>query len=78
MKMEFKFQKQKKQIRLIIKPKILINRLKYVPKPSFKVCVLGDEKHCDEARANNIPCMTIDDLKKLNKNKKLVNKLGKI
>jgi hypothetical protein len=39
--------------------------------------VLGDEKHCDEAKANNIPCMTLDDLKKMNKAKKLVSKLGK-
>jgi len=51
-------------------------RLKYVPRPKFKVCVLGDEKHCDEAKANNVPCMTLEDLKKLNKNKKLVNKLA--
>jgi len=37
---------------------------------------LGDEKHCDEAKANGIPCMTLDDLKKLNKAKKPVAKLG--
>lgn len=52
-------------------------RLKYVPKPNFKVCVLGDEKHCDEAKAAGVPAMTLDDLKKLNKNNKLVKKLGK-
>ena len=51
-------------------------RLKYSPRPKFQVCVLGDERHCDEAKANNIPCMTLDDLKKLNKAKKPVNKLG--
>jgi len=51
-------------------------RLRYIPKPKFTVCVLGDERHCDEARANNIPAMTIDDLKKLNKDKKLVRKLS--
>jgi large subunit ribosomal protein L10Ae len=54
----------------------LLYRLRYTPKPGFKVCVLGDEKHCDEAKANGVPCMTADDLKKLNKNKKLVSKLG--
>jgi len=37
---------------------------------------LGDEKHCDEAKANGIPCMTLDDLKKLNKAKKPVAKLA--
>ena len=42
----------------------------------MKVCVLGDAQHCDEAKASDIPCMTVDDLKKLNKDKKLVKKLG--
>jgi len=51
-------------------------RLKYVPKPKFRVCVLGDEKHCDEAKANNIPAMTLEDLKKLNKENKKVKKLA--
>lgn len=40
------------------------------------MCVLGDEQHIDEANANNVPAMSADDLKKLNKNKKLVKKLG--
>ena len=31
----------------------------------------------DEARANHVPCMDADALKKLNKNKKLVKKLAK-
>jgi large subunit ribosomal protein L10Ae len=38
---------------------------------------LGDQQHCDEAKANNIPCMDAEALKKLNKNKKLVKKLAK-
>lgn len=42
----------------------------------MNVCVLGDQQHCDEAQANNIPCMDAEALKKLNKNKKLVKKLG--
>ena len=42
----------------------------------MKVCLLGDAAHCDEAKASGIPCMTVDDLKKLNKDKKLVKKLG--
>ncbi|CAD6184601.1 unnamed protein product [Caenorhabditis auriculariae] len=52
-------------------------RLKYVPRPSMKVCVFGDQHHLDEANANNIPAMSADDLKKLNKNKKLIKKLAK-
>lgn len=44
----------------------------------MQVCVLGDQQHCDEAKANNIPYMDAEALKKLNKNKKLVKKLGKL
>merc|ERR1712189_93903 len=42
-------------------------KLKHVPRPKFKVCVLGDQQHCDEAKAKGIPCMSSDDLKKLAK-----------
>jgi len=38
---------------------------------------LGDQQHCDEAKAVDIPHMDIEALKKLNKNKKLVKKLAK-
>ena len=44
----------------------------------MKVCLLGDASHCDEAKANNIPCMDVEALKKLNKDKKLVKKLGEL
>jgi len=40
------------------------------------VCVLGDQQHCDEAKAAEFPHMDIEALKKLNKNKKMVKKLG--
>jgi len=52
-------------------------RLKYVPRPQMKVCVLGDQQHIDEATANNLPSMDVEALKKLNKNKKLIKKLAK-
>jgi len=52
-------------------------KLKFIPRPKFSVCILGDQQHCDQAAANNIPHMSADDLKKLNKNKKLVKKLAK-
>merc|ERR1711878_159144 len=52
-------------------------KLKHVPRPKFKVCVLGDQQHCDEAKSKGIACMSADDLKKLNKNKKGVKKLAK-
>lgn len=43
----------------------------------WQVCVLGDHKHCEEAKALGVDAMTVEDLKKLNKNKKLVKKLGR-
>merc|ERR1712055_1171640 len=52
-------------------------KLKHVPRPKFTVCVLGDQAHNDEAEAKSIPHMSADDLKKLNKDKKLVKKLAK-
>ena len=55
----------------------IFSRLKHVPRPNMQVCVLGDQQHCDEAKANNIPFMDVEALKKLNKNKKLVKNLGK-
>ncbi len=51
-------------------------RLTSVPKPKMAICILGDESHMDEARAAGIPCLDIEDLKKLKKNKKLVKKMG--
>jgi len=55
---------------------IEVFRLKNIPRPNMKVCVLGDQQHMDEASANNIACMDVEALKKLNKNKKLIKKLG--
>merc|ERR1712157_611801 len=52
-------------------------KLKNIPRPKLKICVLGDESHCDEAKANDIPYMDVEALKKLNKDKKLVKKLAK-
>ncbi|XP_054732910.1 60S ribosomal protein L10a-2 [Anastrepha obliqua] len=52
-------------------------KLKNIPRPKMKVCILGDQQHCDEAKANGVECMDAEALKKLNKNKKLVKKLAK-
>uniref|UniRef100_A0A6G1SQF6 Large ribosomal subunit protein uL1 n=1 Tax=Aceria tosichella TaxID=561515 RepID=A0A6G1SQF6_9ACAR len=52
-------------------------KLKHIPRPKMKVCILGDQQHCDEAKANNVPFMDVEALKKLNKQKKLVKKLAK-
>eukprot|EP00043_Microstomoeca_roanoka_P020634 m.253543 g.253543 ORF g.253543 m.253543 type:complete len:218 (+) comp17212_c0_seq1:120-773(+) len=52
-------------------------RLPATARPGMKVCVLGDDAHCDEAKAADVPCMDVDALKKLKKDKKLVKKLAK-
>merc|ERR1711977_410252 len=52
-------------------------KLRHIPRPKFSVCIFGDQQHCDEAKEKNYPFMSADDLKKLNKDKKLVKKMGK-
>lgn len=45
--------------------------------PSRRVCILGDAAHCEEAFRNLIPFKSVDDLKRLHKNKKLIRKLAR-
>merc|ERR1712193_26569 len=52
-------------------------KLPNVARKNFSVCVLGNQAHIDEATKHNIPHMSVEDLKKLNKDKKLVKKLAK-
>mmetsp|Transcript_9687 Transcript_9687/g.17459 ORF Transcript_9687/g.17459 Transcript_9687/m.17459 type:complete len:231 (+) Transcript_9687:108-800(+) len=52
-------------------------RLPTVPRPNLKCCMLGNAAHCEQADRIGVPHMSVDDLKKLNKNKKLVKKLAK-
>jgi len=52
-------------------------RLPIAPREKFKVAIIGDAKHIEEAKAAGVPAMSQDDLKKLKKDKKLVKKLAK-
>merc|ERR1712186_21560 len=52
-------------------------KLPNIARPKFSVCVLGNQAHIDEAKKHGIPHMSVEDLKKLNKDKKLVKKLAK-
>jgi large subunit ribosomal protein L10Ae len=52
-------------------------KLPYCPRPNMKLCILGDAKHCDQAGGVGIDKRSVEDLKKLNKDKKLVKKLAK-
>ncbi|KMZ66065.1 Ribosomal protein [Zostera marina] len=52
-------------------------KLPHIPRPKMKVCMLGDAQHVDASSKIDLPSMSVEDLKKFNKNKKLVKKLSK-
>ncbi|KAI8384558.1 60S ribosomal protein L1-B [Radiomyces spectabilis] len=52
-------------------------KLPNIARPNMSVCILGDAFHCDQAKAIGMEFQSVDDLKKLNKNKKLIKKLAK-
>lgn len=52
-------------------------KLPAIPRPKLKCCVLGNAAHCEQADRIGVEHMSVEDLKKLNKNKKLVKKLAK-
>ena len=52
-------------------------KLPTVPRPNLKCCMLGNAAHCEQADRIGIDHMSVEDLKKLNKNKKMVKKLAK-
>jgi large subunit ribosomal protein L10Ae len=53
-------------------------KLPNMPRPKLSVCILGDQQHVDEAKALNLDNMDIEALKKMNKNKKLIRKMGTV
>jgi len=52
-------------------------KLPKVPRPKMKVCVLGDALHTDQAKEAGLDCFTLDDMKKWNKNKKIIKNFAK-
>merc|ERR1711991_61686 len=50
-------------------------KLPNLPRPRLSCCVLGDAKHVEAAKSAGIPCMDVEALKGLNKDKKKVKKL---
>merc|ERR1719359_1531006 len=51
-------------------------KLPHIARLRLKVCVLGDAVHCEQAQKAGMPYKSVEDLKKLNKNKKMVKKLA--
>ncbi|PWN35686.1 putative ribosomal protein L10a.e, cytosolic [Meira miltonrushii] len=52
-------------------------KLPHIPRPRMSLCILADAADVDRAKLIDLEFMTVEDLKKLNKNKKLVKKLAK-
>jgi len=52
-------------------------KLPSIPRVGLKPCMLGNAAHSEQADRIGVAHMSVDDLKKLNKNKKLVKKLAK-
>ncbi|KYK57850.1 putative ribosomal protein L10a.e, cytosolic [Drechmeria coniospora] len=52
-------------------------RLPSIPRPNMAICILGDQHDLDRAKHGGVDAMSSDDLKKLNKNKKLIKKLAR-
>ncbi|PFH45767.1 hypothetical protein AMATHDRAFT_51478 [Amanita thiersii Skay4041] len=57
--------------------RVVFYRLPNVPRPRMSICILADANDIDRAKQIELEYMSVDDLKKLNKNKKLVKKLAK-
>merc|ERR1711861_86844 len=53
-------------------------KLPHIPRPNMKICILGNAKHCEEAERLQLPFMSVEDLKKFNKQKKLVKKFPRL
>jgi large subunit ribosomal protein L10Ae len=52
-------------------------RLPVIPKPNSSVCILGNQKHCEKAEQIGVDKLNVEDLKKFNKNKKIIKKFAK-
>jgi len=54
-------------------------RLPNIPRPNMKICLIADQKHADEALAAglDVEVTNMDNLKKFNKDKKIIKKWAK-
>ncbi|ETO29782.1 60S ribosomal protein L10A [Reticulomyxa filosa] len=51
--------------------------LPHAPRKKFRCLVLGNEEHLDEAKALGLDSRSLDELKKINRDKKIVKNLAK-
>jgi len=52
-------------------------KLPSIPRPNLKICVLGSAVHCEEAERVGLDHKSVEELKKFNKNKKIIKKFAK-
>ncbi|OMJ94178.1 hypothetical protein SteCoe_2659 [Stentor coeruleus] len=52
-------------------------KIPHVPRPKLRAIILGDQVHCDQAQAANIPFIDAEGLKKFNKDRKQMKKFFK-
>ncbi|KAH6923410.1 hypothetical protein HPB50_001049 [Hyalomma asiaticum] len=52
-------------------------RVKYCTKPNFKVCVIGDQQHCDEAKAKGLDFIGMDTVRMMRKKSSIAKKIIK-
>ncbi|CAN0498765.1 unnamed protein product, partial [Ectocarpus sp. 12 AP-2014] len=52
-------------------------KLPTIPRPRMKLCMLGNAVHCEQAEQIGLDRMSVEDLKKFNKNKNLIKKFAK-
>ncbi|KAJ5729008.1 uncharacterized protein N7483_003516 [Penicillium malachiteum] len=59
------------------KPFLWYHQAALHPRPNMSICIIGDQHDLDRAKHHGLDAMSTDDLKKLNKNKKLIKKLAR-
>ncbi|KAH9372692.1 hypothetical protein HPB48_007781 [Haemaphysalis longicornis] len=52
-------------------------KLKHAPKLRFRLCILGDQQHCEEARANGLACRNRESILAVSTRKRRLERLTK-
>ncbi|XP_077518663.1 large ribosomal subunit protein uL1-like [Amblyomma americanum] len=53
-------------------------KMKHAILPRSRACIVGDEKHCEEAEANNLNCIDLQALKNISKSTKSIRALARV
>ncbi|XP_075726482.1 large ribosomal subunit protein uL1 [Rhipicephalus microplus] len=52
-------------------------RVRHCMKPNFRVCVIGDPQHCDEAKAKKVDCIDMETVRLMRKKSSIAKKIIK-